>query len=202
MAKVRVYELARELGLESKVLVGKIREMGITVASHQSSLDDREVEKVRSLSKAAKSKSKVVVRRRKKAVEPAPAIEESVQSTTASLSSSSPSELSVTSSLTQSSKDSSLTEETLENPENKESLPLVDLEDLAQKNNDSKKASLTIVKDTSGSDLSGPTEPQSEKQESEKKLDETDNERAISVYEKLGMTRLNEFEFIEKDLVL
>jgi len=31
---------------------------------------------------------------------------------------------------------------------------------------------------------------------------ETDNERAIAVYEKLGMSRLDNLEFIERDLVL
>lgn len=39
MAKIRVYELARELGIESKVLVAKLQEMGEFVRSSSSRLD-------------------------------------------------------------------------------------------------------------------------------------------------------------------
>lgn len=40
MKKVRVYELARELGLEAKELLKKLHELGIEVKSHMSSLDE------------------------------------------------------------------------------------------------------------------------------------------------------------------
>ena len=43
MSKVRVYELARELKIESKVLVSKVKEMGIDVSSHQSTLSADQV---------------------------------------------------------------------------------------------------------------------------------------------------------------
>ncbi|MGM0642198.1 MAG: translation initiation factor IF-2 N-terminal domain-containing protein, partial [Thermodesulfobacteriota bacterium] len=40
MAKVRVYELARELNMTNKALLGKLDELDIDVKSHMSSLDD------------------------------------------------------------------------------------------------------------------------------------------------------------------
>ncbi len=43
MTKMRVYELAKELEMENKVLVDAIREMNIEVKSHSSSLSDEEV---------------------------------------------------------------------------------------------------------------------------------------------------------------
>ena len=71
MAKVRVYELARELNLESKVLVTKVQALGISVSSHQSTLSSQEAEKVRVVLQAP-VKKQVVVRRRKKPVSSAP----------------------------------------------------------------------------------------------------------------------------------
>lgn len=47
MSKTRVYELAREFGMESKVLVTKLQEMGIQVASHQSTLTDAQTEEIK-----------------------------------------------------------------------------------------------------------------------------------------------------------
>ncbi len=44
---MRVYELARELGLTSKELLSRLKEMGIEVASHSSSLDDARAAQVR-----------------------------------------------------------------------------------------------------------------------------------------------------------
>lgn len=65
MAKIRVYELARDLGVESKVLLQKMKELKIEVASHQSTLSPAQVDKVRQSYSSAKPT--VVVRRRKKA---------------------------------------------------------------------------------------------------------------------------------------
>jgi translation initiation factor IF-2 len=45
MAKVRVYELAKKLGLENKELLDKLAAAGIEVKSHASSLSDEEVDK-------------------------------------------------------------------------------------------------------------------------------------------------------------
>ncbi|MCJ7772528.1 MAG: translation initiation factor IF-2 N-terminal domain-containing protein, partial [Desulfobacterales bacterium] len=47
MAKVRIYELARDLNLTNQELVDKITGMGIEVNSHMSSLDDEAVEAIK-----------------------------------------------------------------------------------------------------------------------------------------------------------
>jgi translation initiation factor IF-2 len=47
MAKKRVHELAKELGLENKELITRLEGLGITVKSHASSLEDHEIERVR-----------------------------------------------------------------------------------------------------------------------------------------------------------
>ncbi|MDM8523128.1 translation initiation factor IF-2 [Desulfococcaceae bacterium HSG8] len=47
MAKIRVYELAKDLNMKSKALLEKLREMDITVGSHVSSLDKDTVTKIR-----------------------------------------------------------------------------------------------------------------------------------------------------------
>ncbi len=65
MVKMRVYELARELKLESKALIAKLKAIGVEVASHQSTLTAAQVEKVKA-AETAGSDPKVVVRRRPK----------------------------------------------------------------------------------------------------------------------------------------
>jgi translation initiation factor IF-2 len=78
MAKIRVYELARELNMTNKVLIEKMGEMGIAVKSHMSSLEDETVAQVKSglFGKPAEKvevtriKPTVIRRRRKKVVEP------------------------------------------------------------------------------------------------------------------------------------
>ncbi len=47
MTKVRVYEVAREVGLQNRELVQKIASMGIPVRNHMSALDPAEVERVK-----------------------------------------------------------------------------------------------------------------------------------------------------------
>ena len=75
MSKTRVYELARELNVESKVLVKRLKDAGIKVASHQSTITNEEAESIRksfatgSKVKAPESdakKPKVVIRRRRR----------------------------------------------------------------------------------------------------------------------------------------
>lgn len=73
MSKKRVYELAREVGLESKVVIKKLKEIGIAVASHQSALDEKQIQKFHTSLKtpaelAAEAQKQPVVRRRKKKV--------------------------------------------------------------------------------------------------------------------------------------
>src|SRR3989338_5638425 len=65
MVKMRVYELAREIKLESKALIAKLKAIGIEVASHQSTLTAAQVEKLKA-AEAVGSAPKVVVRRRPK----------------------------------------------------------------------------------------------------------------------------------------
>jgi|CXWL01.1.fsa_nt_gi translation initiation factor IF-2 len=43
---MRVYELAKKLGIENKELIPELKRLGITVTSHSSALDDEAVEKV------------------------------------------------------------------------------------------------------------------------------------------------------------
>ena len=43
---MRVYELAKKLGLENKTLLSELKKMGVSVASHSSALDDDIAQKV------------------------------------------------------------------------------------------------------------------------------------------------------------
>ena len=47
MIKVRVYEVARELGLDNRELVSKIATLGIQVRNHMSALEPAEVERIK-----------------------------------------------------------------------------------------------------------------------------------------------------------
>jgi len=47
MAKTRVYELAKEFGVESKEFITRIEKLGVAVKSHSSTLTDSEVERIR-----------------------------------------------------------------------------------------------------------------------------------------------------------
>jgi translation initiation factor IF-2 len=47
MPKKRVYELAKELGLESKVLMARLEKIGIPVKTASASLDDDELERAK-----------------------------------------------------------------------------------------------------------------------------------------------------------
>jgi translation initiation factor IF-2 len=77
MSKIRVYELARELSLTNKSLMDKLQNMGITVGSHMSSLEDDAVERVKAVIFGKKASAiedtrvkPTVIRRRRKAAEP------------------------------------------------------------------------------------------------------------------------------------
>jgi translation initiation factor IF-2 len=63
MAKIRVYELARELNLKNKDLLGKLQEMDISVGSHMSSLDDETVARIKANLVGKKDTSDVVTTR-------------------------------------------------------------------------------------------------------------------------------------------
>jgi len=88
MAKIRVYELARDLNLENKILLSKLNDLDIAVKSHMSALDDETVAQIRQQLFGKKEETieetrvkPTIIRRRKKvkvevAPEPAPEPEE------------------------------------------------------------------------------------------------------------------------------
>ncbi len=47
MSKTRVYELAKELGIENKELITRLEKLGIAVKSHSSTLEDSDVERIK-----------------------------------------------------------------------------------------------------------------------------------------------------------
>lgn len=75
MAKIRVYELARDLNMTNKVLIDKIKDMQISVKSHMSSLDDNTIDQIKANLFGQQSETVVetrikptVIRRRRKTV--------------------------------------------------------------------------------------------------------------------------------------
>ncbi|MBW1893659.1 MAG: translation initiation factor IF-2 N-terminal domain-containing protein, partial [Deltaproteobacteria bacterium] len=78
MAKIRLYELARDLNTTNKVLLDKIKDMNIEAKSHMSSLDDETVKIIKKNLLSKKSVDEIeekrikptVIRRRKKLVQP------------------------------------------------------------------------------------------------------------------------------------
>jgi len=86
MAKVRIFELARDLNMKSKVLLEKLTEMGIQAGSHMSSIEEETVAAVKAnlLGKKTDVVEEVrvqptVIRRRKKIVRKEPVILKSVE---------------------------------------------------------------------------------------------------------------------------
>jgi len=76
MAKIRVYELAKDLNMTNKALLNKMKELKIEVKSHMSSLKDSDISKIRKkcLGKTKKKQKDVqnkppVIRRRKQTAE-------------------------------------------------------------------------------------------------------------------------------------
>lgn len=94
MKKIRVYELAREAGMENKVLVARLQEEGYGVKSHSSTLEEREAQAIRvklGLAKAATEEKKLpesgrkttIIRRRKAVVAEEPPVEDAVSAASA-----------------------------------------------------------------------------------------------------------------------
>ena len=91
MAKIRIYELARDLNLTNKDLLLTLREIEINVASHMSSLDDDAVKQIKSYIRGTKTSEleetrikPTVIRRRKKSA-PLESKEVNVEATSAPL---------------------------------------------------------------------------------------------------------------------
>jgi len=79
MAKIRIYELARDLNMTNKVLIEKVRNMDIQVKSHMSSLDEDTVAKIKENMLGIPAKEieetrikPTIIRRRKKRVRKVP----------------------------------------------------------------------------------------------------------------------------------
>ena len=60
MAKLRVYELARDLNMTNKVLLEKLDDLDISVKSHMSSLDDDIIDKIKSSFFSAPEKEETI----------------------------------------------------------------------------------------------------------------------------------------------
>ena len=79
MGKIRVYELAKDLGLGNKELVLKLQEMGYPVKSHSSTIEEFLVREIMERIDGKKAKAAIdsgarptVIRRRRKVQQPAP----------------------------------------------------------------------------------------------------------------------------------
>jgi translation initiation factor IF-2 len=82
MAKMRVYELAKQLNMTNKVLLERLAEMNIPVKSHMSMVDEEQAPQIKEVIFGTKAQVLVekrvkdtIIRRRKKVVEKAPAPE-------------------------------------------------------------------------------------------------------------------------------
>jgi translation initiation factor IF-2 len=84
MAKVRVYELAKDLNMTNRALLNKIKDLDIDVKSHMSSLEDSAVKEIKnSLFGKARQKNDLkvkpsVIRRRKKRIAREPEVQTAV----------------------------------------------------------------------------------------------------------------------------
>lgn len=65
MAKIKVYELAQEIGVKSAELLALLKNKGIEVKSHMSVLEDGQVEDVRKTLKALPSQKRHLKQQRK-----------------------------------------------------------------------------------------------------------------------------------------
>ena len=90
MAKIRVYELARELNMTNKVLIEQLRENGYEVKSHMSVFDEEEVDSIKKALRGKKAEDvamevtrvkPTVIRRRKKQTPEAAVVEETAPET-------------------------------------------------------------------------------------------------------------------------
>ena len=82
MAKIRIYELAKQLNMTNKVLLERLKEMNIAVKSHMSVIDEESVDSIKEAIFQGKSEivtekriKGTVIRRRRKVIEKKPAIE-------------------------------------------------------------------------------------------------------------------------------
>lgn len=69
MAKKRIYEVAKEIGVDNKVVVQKAKDLGFDVKNHMSSIDDSQVTKLKgSFQNSAPAKKKAEKKQRLKRI--------------------------------------------------------------------------------------------------------------------------------------
>jgi len=66
MAKIRIYELAKQIGIESKVIINKLKEFGLDVHTHMSSLDSQTVSMLKKALELEKTEKKKEAQKRQK----------------------------------------------------------------------------------------------------------------------------------------
>lgn len=66
MAKIKVYELAQEIGVKSAEILTILKNKGIEVKSHMSVLEDRQIDEVKNTLKAPAKLMKHQRRRKRK----------------------------------------------------------------------------------------------------------------------------------------
>ena len=57
LSKKRLYEIAKEVGVESKVVVAKAQELGLSVKSHSSSVEEADANRIASSLKGGTAKA-------------------------------------------------------------------------------------------------------------------------------------------------
>lgn len=73
MAKVRIYQLAKELGMETQELLELLDQMGVAYKSHASTLEEKDAEAVRELVKEQRGlQEKLAEEERRKSLPGAP----------------------------------------------------------------------------------------------------------------------------------
>lgn len=75
MAKVRIYQLAKELGMETQELLELLDQMGVAYKSHASTLEEKDAEAVRELVKEQRGlQEKLAEEERRKSLPGAPVV--------------------------------------------------------------------------------------------------------------------------------
>ena len=66
MGKMKIHEIAKELGLTSKDVIAKANELGMDIKSHLSSVEDADAEKIRNSFNIKKKESEVKTEKKQK----------------------------------------------------------------------------------------------------------------------------------------
>ena len=66
LGKMKIHEIAKELGLTSKDVIAKANELGMDIKSHLSSVEDADAEKIRNSFNIKKKESEVKTEKKQK----------------------------------------------------------------------------------------------------------------------------------------